>query len=49
MNGNAITCSINGKKLIETTDDTFTKAGRVGLWTKADAQSYFDDLVISPL
>ena len=49
MNGNKITCTLNGAKLIETTDDTFTKAGRVGLWTKADAQSYFDDLTISPI
>lgn len=47
MNENKITCSLNGKVMIEITDDTFSKAGRVGLWTKADAQSYFDDLTIS--
>jgi hypothetical protein len=25
-------------------DDTFTQPGKVGLWTKADAASSFDDL-----
>jgi len=49
MNGNKISCSLNGNKMIEATDDTYTKAGRVGLWSKADAQSYFDDLTISPI
>lgn len=49
MSGNKISCSLNGNKMIETTDDTYSKAGRVGLWTKADAQSYFDDLRIHPL
>ena len=49
MNGNKISCSLNGNKMIEATDDTFTKAGRVGLWSKADAQSYFDDLMIDPV
>ena len=49
MNGNKISCSLNGNKMIDTTDDTFKSAGRVGLWTKADAQSYFDDLTIHSL
>ena len=49
MDGSKISCSLNGKKLIETTDETFKAAGRVGLWTKADAQSYFDDLIIHSL
>ena len=31
-------------KVIETTDDTFD-SGSVGLWTKADSYTYFDDLV----
>lgn len=48
MNGNKISCSLNGNKMIEATDDTFSQAGRVGLWSKADAQSYFDDLTIHP-
>lgn len=49
MNGNKISCSLNGNKLIEATDETFKSAGRVGLWTKADAQTYFDDLNIKPI
>lgn len=49
MSGNRISCSLNGNKLIEATDDTYKRAGRLGLWTKADAQSYFDDLSISPI
>ncbi|MBK7808852.1 MAG: DUF1080 domain-containing protein [Saprospiraceae bacterium] len=48
MKGNKIICSLNGKKLIETTDDTFKSAGLIGLWTKADAITYFDDLKIKP-
>ena len=47
MAGDQIECSFDGKKYLEANDDTFTKAGKVGLWTKADAQSYFDDLKIS--
>jgi len=42
MKGDAIECSLNGKKHLEAKDATFAKAGQVGLWTKADAQTYFD-------
>ncbi len=42
--GEQIECWLDGKKYLEVKDDTFTKAGRVGLWTKADAQTRFDDL-----
>ncbi|MGH9321845.1 MAG: family 16 glycoside hydrolase [Vicinamibacteria bacterium] len=34
----------NGTKLYEVEDTTFTQAGRVGLWTKADSVTQFDDL-----
>ena len=47
MKDNKIICSLNGKKLIETTDDTFKSAGLIGFWTKADAVTYFDDLKIT--
>lgn len=46
MNDIKISCSLNGNKLIETDDDTFAKAGRIALWTKSDAQTYFDDMTI---
>src|SRR6266536_1292407 len=39
-----ITCYYDGNKKIEATDDTFKDAGKVGLWTKADSVTYFDDL-----
>jgi 3-keto-disaccharide hydrolase len=44
MTQDAIECSLNGTKHLEAKDDTFTKAGKIGLWTKADAQTYFDKL-----
>jgi hypothetical protein len=36
----------NGRKLFEVEDATFAEAGRVGLWTKADSVTHFDDLTI---
>jgi hypothetical protein len=48
MYGNKIVCSINGEPKISTADDTFKNSGNVGFWSKADAQSYFDDLTIQP-
>jgi hypothetical protein len=38
----SFTCYLNGKVEIESRDGTFTKPGKVGLWTKADAQTAFD-------
>lgn len=43
MVGDKIECSVDGKKYLEATDDAFTKAGKAGLWTKADAQTSFDN------
>jgi hypothetical protein len=36
----------NGAKLYEVEDDTFSAPGKVGLWTKADSVTQFDDLTI---
>lgn len=47
MMGNKVACSLNSKRMIELTDDTFKSAGLIGFWTKADAVTYFDDLKIS--
>jgi len=44
--GNRIEAEFDGKKLIEVEDSTFTEAGMVGLWTKADAATSFDDLEV---
>ena len=41
-----ITCYLDGKKLLTATDYTFTTAGGVGLWTKSDAASCFDDFIV---
>jgi Domain of Unknown Function (DUF1080) len=47
MTGKRIECYLDGKKQLETEDDTFSKAGKIGLWTKADAQTHFDTLKVS--
>jgi hypothetical protein len=46
MVGNHIECYLDGEKMLDVTDDTFTGAGKVGLWTKADAATCFDDLTV---
>jgi hypothetical protein len=47
MVGPKITCYLDGKKHLEAEDSTFPEAGMIGLWSKADAKSYFDDLNVS--
>src|SRR5450759_972786 len=41
--GNHFTVALDGKKAIEWVDDTFKDAGKVGVWTKADSVTLFDD------
>ena len=41
--GNNFTVTFDGKIAIEATDDTFKEAGAVGVWTKADSVTLFDD------
>ena len=41
--GNQFTVILDGKKVIEATDDSFSEAGKVGVWTKADSVTLFDD------
>jgi hypothetical protein len=47
MKGDRIECYYDGKKYLDVKDATFKESGRVGLWTKADAQSRFDDLTVN--
>jgi hypothetical protein len=47
MQGDHIQCYLDGKKYLDVHDSTFKESGRIGLWTKADAQSHFDDLTAS--
>jgi hypothetical protein len=44
---NQIQCYLNGKLHLDVKDDTFRDAGKVGLWTKADAVTSFDDLSVA--
>lgn len=44
--GNVFSVLYDGKKIFEVEDSTFTGAGKVGLWTKADSVTYFDDFQI---
>jgi hypothetical protein len=39
----------DGKKVIDGHDKTFPDAGKVGVWTKADSVTYFDDLSATSL
>jgi len=47
--GNRFTVSYDGKLLFSLIDKTFTEAGDVGLWTKADSVTRFDQISIKPL
>jgi hypothetical protein len=42
--GPRFSASFNGKQLFEVEDSTFTEAGMVGLWTKADSVTLFDEM-----
>jgi len=42
----SIVCSFDGEELLAVDDTTFLAPGGVGLWTKADAATAFDDLVV---
>jgi hypothetical protein len=41
--GSKFTLYFDGKKLFDVVDDTFADAGKVGVWTKADSVTLFDD------
>jgi hypothetical protein len=41
--GNHFTVTLDGEKVIEATDNSFSEAGKVGVWTKADSVTLFDD------
>ncbi|MEE9219550.1 MAG: hypothetical protein V3U98_10845 [Acidobacteriota bacterium] len=43
MTGDLIRCFFDVKKYLEVKDGTFQEAGKVGLWTKADAQTHFNN------
>ncbi len=39
----------DSKKAIDIHDSTFRDADKIGVWTKADSITYFDNLSIMPL
>jgi hypothetical protein len=41
--GNKFSLLFNGKKLFDVEDNTFSGVGKVGVWTKADSVTLFDD------
>jgi hypothetical protein len=45
--GSHFVVTFNGQKVIEWDDQTFKDAGKVGVWTKADSVTEFDDFSYS--
>ena len=45
--GNLFDVFVNGQKLYEVEDNTFAEAGKIGLWTKADSVTHFDELRVT--
>lgn len=43
---NLFTVYLNKKQIYQVSDTTFQNAGKIGLWTKADAITYFDDFQV---
>ena len=48
VQGNRFQVFWDGQKVIDARDDTFSQPGKVGVWTKADSITDFDDLKIEP-
>ncbi len=46
--GNHIQCYLDGKRLLDVQDDSIANPGRIGVWTKADAVTEFDGLLLMP-
>jgi hypothetical protein len=49
MVGEHIECFVDGKKYLDVKDNSITKAGKVGLWTRSDALTSFDQFVVRDL
>jgi hypothetical protein len=48
VRGGTFEVYFNGQKLYDVDDTTFTEAGKIGLWTKADSVIHFDELTVEP-
>lgn len=49
VEGDRFELFMNGDSVLVTKDETLTGPGRIGLWTKADAATWFDDLTAQQL
>jgi len=49
VEGDRFAVLLDGRELFAATDRTFHGAGRVGLWTKADSLTHFDELQVQQL
>ena len=47
FHGNLFAVFLNNEQLFEVEDQTFTKPGKTGLWTKADSVTYFDEFTVT--
>jgi len=47
--GTAIKVYLGDEKLFEADDKTFPDAGKIGVWTKADSVTLFDDLAVEEM
>jgi hypothetical protein len=47
MKGDHIECYIDGQKYLDVHDSTYPEAGKIGVWSKSDARSQFDDLTLN--
>jgi hypothetical protein len=48
VRGHRFQVYVNHRRVLETQDETFQNTGKVGLWTKGDAVTYFDDFRVYP-
>jgi hypothetical protein len=48
VKGDLFRVSLDGAHLFDVQDETFAGIGKVGLWTKADSVTAFDDFAIAP-
>ena len=48
FSGTRFTVFFEGKKMFEVEDGTFAAAGKVGVWTKADSVTLFDEFAYGP-
>jgi hypothetical protein len=48
VRGDKFQVYVNHRRVLQSQDHTFTRAGKVGLWTVADSVTYFDDFRVYP-